>query len=232
MPTGFAGFPAEGLKFFASLQRNNRREWFQPRKAIFDDQLKQPMRELVAVVNSALQRFAPDYINDPDKAIYRIYRDTRFSNDKTPYKDHIAASMHRRGVKCSAGFYFAVSHKEFAIGGGLYQPDKEILTALRRRFAEHYTEFRKITAARPLKQLLGDVQGERLTRTPKGFPCDHPAADLLRFKQCYLYKTYPPDIATTPALVAEIVKHLRAMTPFVEFLNAPLAAKRTPMSLE
>ncbi|MEO8371947.1 MAG: DUF2461 domain-containing protein [Candidatus Solibacter sp.] len=227
MPTEFAGFPAEGLQFFASLQRNNRREWFQPRKQIFDDQLKQPMRELVAAVNGSLQRFAPDYVNDPDKAIYRIYRDTRFSNDKTPYKDHIAASMHRRGVKCSAGFYFAVSHKEFAIGGGLYQPDKDTLAALRTCFAERHAEFRKITAARPLKQLLGDVQGECLTRTPKGFPSDHPAADLLRLKQCYLYRTYPPDIVTTPALNTEIVKHLRAMVPFIEFLNSGLKFNRT-----
>jgi len=227
MPSGFAGFPAEGLAFFASLQRHNQREWFQPRKHIFDDQLKQPMRALVAAVNSALQRFAPDYVNDPDKAIYRIYRDTRFSNDKTPYKDHIAASMHRRGVKGSAGFYFAVSHKEFAIGGGLYQPEKDTLAALRRHFAAHHAEFRKITASRPLKQLLGDVQGERLTRTPKGFPCDHPAADLLRLKQCYLYRIYPPDIASTPALYTEIVKHLRAMTPFIEFLNAVPKINRT-----
>jgi uncharacterized protein (TIGR02453 family) len=227
MPSGFAGFPAEGLAFFASLQRNNRREWFQPRKQIFDDQLKQPMRELVVAVNGALQRFAPDYVNDPEKAIYRIYRDTRFSNDKTPYKDHIAASLPRRGVKGSAGFYFAVSHKEFAIGGGIYMPEKETLAALRHHFAEHAAEFRKITAGRALQQLLGDVQGERLTRIPKGFPSDHPTADLLRLKQCYLYRTYPPEITTTPALYTEIVKHFRAMTPFLEFLNAGLKFNRT-----
>jgi len=123
-------------------------------------------------------------------------------------------------MKGSAGFYFAVSDKEIAIGGGIYMPEKETLAALRQHFAEHGEEFRKITGTRSIKQLFGEVQGERLTRTPKGFPCDHPAADLLRLKQCYLYKTYPPSIATTPALYTEIVKHFRVMAPFVEFLNA------------
>jgi uncharacterized protein (TIGR02453 family) len=221
----FPGFPAEGLAFFSSLQRNNRREWFQPRKAIFEETLKQPMRELVGAVNSAMKSFAPDYLTDPDKAIYRIYRDTRFSKDKTPYKDHIAASFARRGDKASAGYYFAVSHKEVAIGGGLYMPEPEALLAIRQHLAERHEEFRRIAAGRTLRRLFTAVQGEQLTRIPKGYPCDHPAADLLRMKQYLLYVVLPPDLATTPALYSEVVKHFRAMTPFVEFLNAPLRGK-------
>src|SRR6267142_6110303 len=84
--TGFAGFPAEGMQFFRSLARNNRREWFQPRKQIYDDQLKAPMMELVTALNAEMMRFAPNYVAEPAKAIYRVYRDTRFSKDKTPYK--------------------------------------------------------------------------------------------------------------------------------------------------
>jgi len=106
--SAFPGFPPEGLAFFAGLQRNNRREWFQPRKAIFEETLKQPMREFVDSLNSAMTRFAPEYATDPEKAIYRIYRDTRFSKDKTPYKTHIGALLLRRGrfanstVRCRA----------------------------------------------------------------------------------------------------------------------------------
>jgi uncharacterized protein (TIGR02453 family) len=187
--------------------------------------MKQPMRELVVAVNSAMKGFAPDYVTDPDKAIYRIYRDTRFSKDKTPYKDHVAASFSRRGDKTGAGYYFAVSHKEVAIGGGIYMPEVEILRAMRKHLAEHHEEFRKIAGARPVRQLFTAVQGEQLTRIPKGFPCDHPAADILRMKQYLLYVELPPDLATTPALYTEVVKHFRAMTPFVEFLNTPLRGK-------
>jgi uncharacterized protein (TIGR02453 family) len=224
--SAFAGFPAEGLAFLASLRRNNRREWFQPRKAIFEEKLKQPMRELVGAVNSAMRSFAPDYATDPDKAIYRIYRDTRFSPDKTPYKDHIAASFSRRGDKSGAGYYFAISHKEVGIGGGIYMPEPETLLAIRQHLAERHEEFRKIAGARAVQQLFVEVQGEQLTRVPKGYPHDHPAADLLRLKQYLLYVELPPDLATTPALYTEVVKHFRAMTPFVEFLNTPLRGKR------
>jgi uncharacterized protein (TIGR02453 family) len=225
--SAFPGFPAEGLEFFAALQRNNRREWFQPRKATFDEKLKQPMRELVGAVNLAMKRFAPDYTTDPDKAIYRIYRDTRFGHDKTPYKDHIAAFFPRRGDKQSAGYYFAVSHKEVAIGGGIYMPSPEMLLAIRRQVAERPGEFRKLMGGRRVVRLFGPMQGEQLTRVPKGYASDHPAAELLRYKQFLFYVTLPPDLAATSDLYTELVRHFRAATPFVEFLNARLRTQRS-----
>ena len=97
---GFGGFPAAGMQFFRSLTRNNRREWFQPRKHIYEEQVRAPMMDLVSALTAQMIRFAPDYIIEPPKAIYRIYRDTRFSNDKTPYKTHIAAIFPRRIPDC------------------------------------------------------------------------------------------------------------------------------------
>jgi uncharacterized protein (TIGR02453 family) len=223
--SGFPGFPAEGLAFFSALQRNNRREWFQPRKTVYEEKLKEPMRLLVAAVNSAMKRFAPDYVTDPDKAIYRIYRDTRFSKDKTPYKNHMAVSFARRGSKCGAGFYFSISHKEVAIGGGIYMAEPETLAAIRQHVAEHHEEFRKIAGARAVRRLFTAVQGEQLTRVPKGYCSDHPAADLLRLKQYLLYVELPPDLATTSALYTEVVAHFKVITPFIEFLNAPMRGK-------
>jgi uncharacterized protein (TIGR02453 family) len=225
--SAFPGFPQEGIDFFRKLQRNNRREWFQPRKAIFEATLKQPMRELVDAVNGAMKSFAPEYVTDPDKAIYRIYRDTRFSKDKTPYKDHIAASFSRRGTPSGGGLYFAVSHKEVAIGGGIYMPSTETLRAIRHHIAGHHQELRRIVAKPAVRQLyMAGLQGEQLTRVPKGFDRDHPAADLLRYKQLYLYVELAPDLATTPDLYLEVVRHCRAITPFLEYLNAPLTRKR------
>jgi uncharacterized protein (DUF2461 family) len=105
-------------------------------------------------------------------------------------------------------------------------PEPETLLAIRQHLAERHEEFRKIAGARAVQQLFVEVQGEQLTRVPKGYPHDHPAADLLRLKQYLLYVELPPDLATTPALYTEVVKHFRAMTPFVEFLNTPLRGKR------
>jgi uncharacterized protein (TIGR02453 family) len=224
----FPGFPQEGIEFFRKLQKNNRREWFQPRKDIFETQLKQPMRELVHEVNREMARFAPEYVTDPDKAIYRIYRDTRFSKDKTPYKDHIAASFHRSsgGNHSEGGFYFAVSHKEVAIGGGIYMPAPETLKAIRHHVAEHHAEFRKLIRSKAVRSLYGEMQGEQLTRPPKGFTPDHPAADLVRYKQMLFYVELAPELATSGELQPTVVKHLRAITPFLEFMNRPLRSQR------
>jgi uncharacterized protein (TIGR02453 family) len=226
MASAFPGFSPEGLAFFRSLQRNNRREWFQPRKAVFEEKLKQPMLELVTAVNAQMRRFAPEYVTEPAKAVYRIYRDTRFSPDKTPYKDHIAASFPPRGVSCGAGYYFAVSHKEVAIGGGLYMPQPATLLAVRNRIAERHAEFRKLIQSRAIQSLYGPMQGDLLSRVPKGFPKEHSAADLLRRKQMIFYVELAPELATTPALFTEIVKHFKALAPVLEFLNAPLRPER------
>jgi uncharacterized protein (TIGR02453 family) len=218
-------------RFFRALKRNNRREWFQPRKQVYEERVKQPMQALVETVNAALMDFAPEYVTEPGKAIYRIYRDTRFSKDKTPYKTHIAASFHRRVPvnHGDAGYYFAISHKEVAIGGGVYMPEPPALLAIRNHIAENHGEFRRILRARQVKQLLGELHGEQLSRVPKGFACDHPALDLLRFKRFILYVTLPPDLATKPAIYTEIVKRFRAMAPFLRFLTAPLAGAKKKM---
>jgi len=85
------------MAFFRGLARNNRREWFMDRKEVYEESVKAPMTALVAALNAEMMRFAPEYATDPARAIYRIYRDVRFSHDKTPYKIHIAASFWRKG---------------------------------------------------------------------------------------------------------------------------------------
>src|SRR5260370_37632877 len=204
--TGFAGFPAEGMQFFRSLARNNRREWFQPRKQIYDEQVKAPMVELVTALNAEMIRFAPNYVAEPAKAIYRLYRDTRFSKDKTPYKTHIAAIFPRRGQAKheGAGLYFSVSAKEIEVAGGVYMPGPDALLAIRTHLSQRYEGFKSMVVSRKLRGLMGDLQGTQLSRIPKGFQCDHPAADLLPHNQSLFFVTLDPALATTPKLQREI----------------------------
>jgi uncharacterized protein (TIGR02453 family) len=228
MPSRFPGFPPEAMQFFKNLSRNNNRDWFQPRKPIFEEKVKQPMRELVEALNGSLKSFAPEYVTDPDKAIYRFYRDTRFSKDKTPYKDHIAASFRRSGAgpHKEGGYYLQVSHKDVAVGGGVYMPEPDVLLAIRRHIAENHKELRRILSAPAVRRSLGDLQGEQLTRVPKGFPPTHAAADLLRFKSLFLYVKLAPEVATTPQFLREVLTRFRAMKPFLDFLTAPSANRR------
>jgi len=225
---GFPGFPKEGMQFLSTLQRNNRREWFQPRKHTYDEQVKAPMANLVTALNSEMMRFAPDYVNEPAKAIYRIYRDTRFSKDKTPYKTHIAAIFPRRGLEKhgGGGLYFSVSAKEIEVAGGVYMPGPETLLAIRTHMAEHHEEFRKIIRSKKLRTLMGEMHGDQLTRVPKGFPGDHPAADLLRYKQWLVYVMLDAKLATAAQLLPEVRKRFEAMVPFLEFLNRPMVREK------
>ena len=222
----FPGFPPEALQFFRGLARNNKREWFLSRKPLFEERVKEPMRQLVDALNLALHDFAPEYETDPDKAIFRIYRDIRFSKDKKPYKEQIAATFRRRGAPHhQGGYYFAISHKAVAVGGGVYLPEPALLLAIRQRIAERHEEFRRILAARPVRKLLGNLQGEQLSRVPRGFAANHPAADLLRFKYYILYKELPASLATSPALYKAIAERFRVMLPFMHFITESFATQ-------
>lgn len=221
---GFSGFPPEGLRFLKSLKRNNRREWFQPRKEVFEATLKAPMAALVDAINADLAKVAPAYVTDVKKAIFRIYRDTRFSHDKTPYKTHIAAVFGRRAAAGHRGgmLYFHVSPVEIEIAGGIYHPAPEELRNLRPYLAEHHAEFRRILAHKGILAKLGKLQGDETSRLPRGFTADHPAADLLRKKDLILDIALPQERAVEPELLREITTRFRLMLPFVEFLNRPL----------
>jgi uncharacterized protein (TIGR02453 family) len=224
----FSGFPAEGLAFLKSLKRNNRREWFQARKEVFEAQVKAPMTELVERINRALLDFAPDHITDPPKAIYRIYRDTRFSADKTPYKTHIAAVFPRHGLErhSSAGFYFQLSAEGVGMAAGAYMPGPEELFAIRSWLAANHAMF--LTASRSVEKVFGPLQGDGLSRSPKGFDPAHPAAELVRRKQWYYWTEPEVKLTTSPRLLSELVRHFRAAAPVIGLLNLPLLRAPRP----
>ena len=226
MKNTFPGFPPEALKFFRALKRNNDREWFGRNKHVYEENVRQPMVELVLAVGRELQRFAPEMQTDPARSIYRIYRDTRFSPDKTPYKTHIAATFKPRGMpkhNC-AGLYFHVAPEGVEIAGGVYMSEPEALLAIRRHIGEHHRQFRSIIEGRAFRRLFGQMWGEQLKRVPKGFAADHPAADLLRYKQFLADVSKPAQLAESAELLPTIVELFRGMMPLVRFLNEPLQA--------
>jgi uncharacterized protein (TIGR02453 family) len=224
----FSGFSPDALSFLRALKRNNRREWFQPRKEKYETLIKDPMLDLISGINEEFARFAPMYVRPPQKVAFRIYRDTRFSHDKTPYKTHIGAIFPRNtAVKYrGACFYFHWTDKELLVFGGTYAPERDELLAYRTLMQEHYQELEEILRNKKLKRALGGLQGERLTRMPKGFPVDHPAEELLRHRQWYLETQLNIKLLTTRKLLPELARTFELMAPFVEFLNRPFATKR------
>jgi uncharacterized protein (TIGR02453 family) len=233
MKSKFPGFSAEALTFLRNLQRNNRREWFQPRKERYEALIKAPMLELIGCLNDELARFAPNYLTPPQKAMYRIYRDTRFSNDKTPYKTHISGIFPRATASKREGavFYFHFTAKELLAFGGVYSPERDELMAYRGLIQERHQELEKILSDKTLRRTLGDLQGAQLTRMPKGFSEGHPAESLLRRKQWYFEAILDAGLVTSPRILPELVKHFEIMAPFVEFMNQSFAQKQKPRKM-
>jgi TIGR02453 family protein len=223
----FPGFSPDAPKFLRALKRNNRRDWFQPRKEKYEALIKAPMLEFVAALNEEMARFAPAYVTPPEKAVYRIYRDTRFSPDKTPYKTHVAAIFPRHSAVKREGavFYMHFTEKELLAFAGVYSPDRDELLAYRTLLRDNHEEFQAILDSKSLRKTVGGLQGEQLSRMPKGFPVDHPAEALLRQKQWYLESTLEIGLLTTSRAVPELAKRFAAMAPMVEFLNRPFAQK-------
>src|ERR1700679_1207078 len=137
-------FREAGLRFLRSLRRNNRREWFEAHRQEFERELKQPMLALIETVNGYMEDFAPAHIRPPQKCMMRIYRDTRFSSDKRPYKGHIAARWARDGLETTAGggSYMHISPDEVLIAAGVYMPEREQLRAIREYLLLHHAEVR------------------------------------------------------------------------------------------
>lgn len=221
MPTHFT--PA-ALQFLRGLARNNRREWFDARKSVYEQELKAPIFALIEEINGELIDFAPEYIRPAHKCMFRIYRDTRFSPDKTPYKKHVSAWWARQGLekKSGGGFYFHLSAKELVIAAGVYMPEREQLLAIRNNLLEQHVEFRRLLKDRKLQRLMGEFDGLRLSRPPKGFSKNHPAIDLISCRQWGVSTALPAEIAVQPSLRKEIVSRFRAATPLIKFLNSPL----------
>ena len=234
MPTAFPGFPREALAFLRQLKRNNRREWFQPRKDRFREQCVGPMLELVGLLCDDIRKFAADHVVEPKRAVYRIYRDTRFSKDKTPYKTHVAAMFPRSGLgkNSCAGFYFHVSPDGCVIAGGMYMPGPEELAAVRAAIAADPQGWAKLVENKALIRSAGPLLGEKLSRPPKGVPADHPVAEYLRMKQWYFDVSLPPEAACVPSFRKEIVRRFEAMAPVVHWLNGAVIRATRDGSLE
>ncbi|HWA93090.1 MAG TPA: DUF2461 domain-containing protein [Terracidiphilus sp.] len=223
-------FRPEALKFLRNLARNNDRAWFQPRKAVFEAELKEPMLAVVRKITDAMLDFAPQHVRPAEKSLFRIYRDTRFSNDKRPYKTHIAAWWSHQGLAktSGAGYYFHVSAKEVIVAAGAYMPEKEQLAVIRYWLLEHHAEFRKLLQKPAVRRTFEEFEGNALTRPPKGFPAEHPGMDLIKCRQWGLAATLPAEAALKPDLAATLIKYFKLAAPVVDALNTPIAASLVP----
>jgi len=222
-PGTFKGFPPAALIFLGDLKKHNNRPWFQAHKDIYERCVKAPMSELIFSIGEAFGSFAPEMVADPRTSLYRIYRDTRFSPDKSPYKTHAAAVFPVRGLPKNSGpgLYLHFSPEELLIGGGIYMPDPQLLRAVREQIAAAPNEFLAIVETRPFRKLFGELEGEKLKSMPKGFSADSAAAEYIRYKQFLFGKVFAPKVATSARLMPAIVECFQTGMPLIRFLAQP-----------
>lgn len=228
MPAAAPRFSDATLRFLRSLKRNNRREWFNAHRDEYELHVRQPLTAIIERLAIDFRSFAPELVASPKLSMYRIYRDVRFSPNKAPYKTHVAASFPTRGLPRheGAGLYFHISPDEVWIGGGMYAPPPPKLQAVREHIASNVRQLRAIVESPGFRRRIGGLQGEKLTRVPRGFPKEHEAADYLKYRSFIAGAEYPAAIARSPKFYATLLSVFREVLPLSRFLNTPLVRER------
>lgn len=217
-------FSPKAIAFLRALKRNNDREWFRARKDQYERLLRAPMVGLIERLAGDFPAFAPDLVASPKTSLYRIYRDTRFSDNKAPLKTHVAAVFPRRGLAKhqGAGLYIEVAPAGVWVGGGMYAPDTSQIHAVREHIAANSRRLRAIVESPGFKRAVGTLEGERLQRVPRGFPKDHDAAEYLKYRQFLAGCEFPAAFAASPRFYGGVLKVFRQVAPLIAFLNEPL----------
>jgi len=213
------------LRFLRALKRNNNRAWFQARRDVYERDVKGPMLAVIARLAADFKRFAPEMVSAPD-SLFRIYRDTRFTEDKTPYKTHAAASFWSRGLGRGrgAGLYFEVAPGWTWMGGGFYAPEPADLVRIRAHIADTYPEIHRTVRSAAFRRGFGELAGDRLTRVPRGYAKDHEAAEYLKHRNFLAGREFPAEFATSAAFYPTLVETFKAAMPLVRFLNEAMAS--------
>lgn len=221
----FSGFPKECIRFLRNLKRNNNREWFEKHKDEFEANVKLPMQSLIVSLQPYFESFGPEFEVNPRRSLFRIYRDIRFSKDKTPYKTHVAAHFVLRGKPKGtegSGYYVHVEPGEIFVGGGIYMPDSDQLKKIRNAIALHPKEFLSIMKQKSFVKEFGTLDGEKLQRVPQGFKPDHPMADWLKLKQFFVGVEWSEDTCLTTSFARNVARVFEEAAPLVNFLNSAM----------
>ena len=218
----FEGFSRDFFKFFNDLKKNNNRDWFTANKARYHESVVDPMGEYISSMAPYLQRISPHYKADPRAhggSMFRIYRDTRFSNDKTPYKTHAACHFrHAAGRDAHApGFYVHIETERVSFGGGIWLPPTKQLAQIREFIADNPAAWEKLVKSSTLKK-MGGIKGDSLLRPPRGYDPEARHIEDLKRKSFYLFTETNAELVLSPAFVTESAKAFRSAAKLNHFI--------------
>lgn len=210
-------FPAVGFDFLNQLESNNNREWFTEHKEDFDTVFTEVKAFFKAVHDEmvlldAIERFH----------VHRIYRDVRFSKDKTPYKTYFGLHLGRKKPLLRGGYYLNIEPGRSFVGGGFWEPNKDDLNRIRKEIELDDMELRTLITAPEFVNYFGELTGEELKTAPRGFDKEHPAIDLLRKKQFLVMRSFTDEEVLDPFFMKEVIATFKVMRPFFDYMSMVL----------
>lgn len=214
------------FEFLKKLAKNNTREWFEAHKKEFKTH-EADVKQFLATVMEELKGS-----DDLEKMkMFRIYRDVRFSKDKTPYKTHLAGSFSRAGARLRGGYYVHLKPGESFIAAGFWGPNKEDLLRIRKELELDATEFRKVINDKKFKKIWGDLMGDAVKTAPKGFDKEHPNIDLIRRKQFIFVRKFSDKEVYSEDFAKTVVHAFEAIRPYFDLMSDILTTDLNGVSL-
>ena len=209
--------PSDIFSFFKKLEKNNNREWFEQHKPEF-----KTLETTVKQFGEALK----DQLNQHDSIdrfkLFRVYRDVRFSKDKTPYKTHFGLTWHRTKPEYRGGYYLHLKPNDIFLACGFWDPSPADLKRIRQEIDMDADEYRDIINEPNFKRIWGELQGDAVKTAPKGYAKDHPNIDLLRHKQHIFMVRYTEEDVAAADFLDRLDTALQAVRPFVDYMSAVL----------
>lgn len=218
------------LEFLKLIKKNNNRDWFNANKERY---LKEH-ENIIAFADALLfEMNKHDVIENQSgkKSLHRIYKDTRFSKDKTPYKTNWSGGFQRATKKRRGGYYFHIEAGNTFVAGGFWGPEPKDLKRIRDEFAHDATPLRKILKSKKFADVFTKLEGEQVKTTPKGYDAKSPAIDLLRFKQFYVVKKFSDKEVLSENFAKQMSDTFKAMRPFFDYMTEVLTTDTNGISI-
>jgi len=214
------------LDFLAALKESNNRDWFTEHKTEFQQEQKKAKSFYNAVMEKLKMHDEIESVK-----IFRIYRDVRFSPDKTPYKPHFAGNFVRATNKLRGGYYLRIRPGESFLAGGFWEPNKEDLLRIRKEFEMDASEIREILSNPTFVTYFGKLEGDALKTAPRGFDKEHPDMDLIRMKQFIVTRKFTDDEVLAPNFLQEVNESYKAMRPYFNYMSDVLTTDLNGVSI-
>lgn len=227
--TEFNGLPADYFKFFKELKANNNREWFNDNKSRFRESVQEPLSTFVEAMSPRLKKISKHIVADPrlnGGSVFRIYKDVRFSKDKTPYKTHGAVQFrHALGKDAHApGFYVHLAPDEVFYGGGVWTPPSPHLLKIREAVRDSGKAWTKATSGAAFEKRFGGVRGDQLTRPPRGFGAEEPLIEDIKRKSFFAMAEGKPAATKKAGFADDVEAAFKDAKPMMKFLCDALGA--------